>query len=150
MDIIDGVEVTPLRIVGEETVAVDHRGSIEVAPGAHLRLTGMLQGSLDVESGAVAQMFGRHQGSLHVERGSHLQIHGRQEGSIHVDEGGLVEVAASGRCQGSLHVDGRFLNGGVRGGTAEGRGTVEDVEGGRVKSPDEITADGTHLYRWSD
>jgi hypothetical protein len=150
VDIIDGREVPPRRIVGEETIADEHQGSIIVESGAHLRLTGAHQGSLRVQSGAAAEILGQHQGSLHVWGRAHVQVHGRQQGSVHVAAGGLVEVAATGRCQGSLHVEGRFVNGGVRGGSVHGHGTIDDVEGGRVKQPDEIKPDGSHVYRWSD
>lgn len=148
MDIIDGREVPPRRIDGEETIAGTHRGSLIVARGGHLRLAGTQRGTVHVEPCGAAEVLGSLQGTLHVERSAHVQIHGRQQGTVHVKQGGLVEVAATGRLQGTLHVDGRLINGGVRGGTVHGNGSIEDVEGGTVKGADEIWPDGTHVYRW--
>lgn len=141
----------PWVVEEDDALHGKHSGGICVHAPATFEIgtRGQHSGSLRLQPGSSVRITGQHSGSLHVAADAVADVTGVQSGSVHVERGGLVRVHQGGRLSGSVHVSGLIENRGIRGGSERlGGGEIRDLDGGTVKPPTSVSADGTKTYRW--
>ena len=146
MDWIDGVEVEPTDILGDEVIYGIHKGTIRVLPSGQATIKGTLQGTFELLNGSSAIIDGKVQGTVSVAAESRLVVNGIVAGTLHVSQGGYVKVNAGGSLRGTLSLDGTIENAGARGGVVSGNGELIDFPGSFVVTP--VIKDGIHYYNW--
>lgn len=141
------VELPDTEITESGTLNGDVRNTLIVRPGIELVATGDINGTVHIQRGAALTATGDVTGTVHVASGARADFHSRLDGTLQVDSGGVATLMTGAVALGSMNIDGLLINHGARGVQVHGQGSVDDREGSRVREPDEITDDGSMIYR---
>lgn len=144
-DIIDGRELPPLVITGDQVLAGVHIGTVHVQAGA-LNLVGTIRGTLILHPRTRAVISGTQAGTISIGAGSTVIVTGAIEGTTHVEPHSTVVIEPGAKLAGSLHNDGLVVLRGVFGGARSGAGELRIEDQGRIKMP--RVEGNVHYYDW--
>jgi len=144
-DLIGGEIVPPLVIRDEYVITGNHKGTIYVESGV-LNIDGSHEGTVNLLPGAAMRIKGEQYGTVNIGPGASVVVFGILDGTVNIQKDGSLTVEEGGKFAGNLFNDGVMCLRGVYGGFVNGDGKIK-VEGkGEIKKP--VIRDRIIYFDW--